>query len=214
MRLLIADQQALFRDGLTLLVRDLGERIETLHFESYGEAMLSAIEAGRADLALIEVGLPGFPVPQGIRGLHERFPHLPIVMLAANERWSEACAAIEAGARGYIPKSASSAIMIAALRLILSGGTYLPPLVGHGAHRGGRMSAAAGGAGDSFGVDALTPRQREVLRCLARGHSNKEIAYQLGLSQGTVKIHVAAIFRAFKVRNRTQAVVAAGLQKA
>ncbi len=104
--------------------------------------------------------------------------------------------------------------MIAALRLVLSGGIYLPPLVNQGG--GGGPRRAVGRSGPNGAVDPsserkLTPRQQEVLQCLARGQSNKEIAYQLGLSQGTVKIHIAAIFRAFKVRNRTQAVIAAGL---
>jgi DNA-binding NarL/FixJ family response regulator len=104
--------------------------------------------------------------------------------------------------------------MIAALRLVLSGGIYLPPLLNQGGSGGPRLAfgrSGRNGAADSGSERKLTPRQQEVLQCLARGQSNKEIAYQLGLSQGTVKIHIAAIFRAFKVRNRTQAVIAAGL---
>lgn len=214
MKIVIADYYALLRDGLGILVKELTDGISILHCESF-DGVVEALEQQDIDLVLLDFNLPNLNGFASIRAAHERFPRVPIVVMAASERWNDACSVIEAGASGYIPKSASSAIMLAALRLILSGGVYLPPL----------MSQANGAATRHFSglrepdlmpdtaTDRrLTPRQMEVLRCLARGHSNKEIAYQLGLSQGTVKIHIAAIFRAFKVRNRTQAVIAAGLR--
>jgi DNA-binding NarL/FixJ family response regulator len=214
MNIVIADYYALLRDGLGILVRELTDDVSILHCESF-DGVLETLEQQSVALVLLDFNLPKLNGFASVRATRERFPDTPLVIMAASERWSDACGAIEAGARGYIPKSASSAIMLAALRLILSGGVYLPPLMNHANGAAPRHFASASDpdlAADFATDRRLTPRQLEVLRCLARGHSNKEIAYQLGLSQGTVKIHIAAIFRAFKVRNRTQAVIAAGLR--
>lgn len=213
MQILIADYYALLRDGVGILVKELADDVVIRHCDSY-QGVIDELEREAIDMALLDFNLPNLDGADSIYSLHMRAPNVPLVIMATSERWNDACAAIDAGARGYIPKSASSAIMIAALRLVLSGGIYLPPLVNQGG--GGGPRRAVGRSGPNGAVDPsserkLTPRQQEVLQCLARGQSNKEIAYQLGLSQGTVKIHIAAIFRAFKVRNRTQAVIAAGL---
>jgi DNA-binding NarL/FixJ family response regulator len=213
MQILIADYYALLRDGVGILVKELADDVVIRHCDSY-QGVIDELEHEAIDMALLDFNLPNLDGADSIYSLHMRAPNVPLVIMATSERWNDACAAIDAGARGYIPKSASSAIMIAALRLVLSGGIYLPPLVNQGG--GGGPRRAVGRSGPNGAVDPsserkLTPRQQEVLQCLARGQSNKEIAYQLGLSQGTVKIHIAAIFRAFKVRNRTQAVIAAGL---
>jgi len=207
MKVLIADYHALLRDGLGILIKELANAVNVIQCDCYA-AVTDTFDRESIDLALIDSNLPGLNGLASIADLRRRFANVPIVLMAASERWSDACAAIDAGARGYIPKSASSAIVLAALRLILSGGVYLPPLMVH------PLRPAVRSAINGYGSDPerkLTPRQMDVLRCLAHGKSNKEIAYELGLSQGTVKIHIAAIFRAFKVRNRTQAVIAAGL---
>jgi len=213
MKILIAGYYALLRDGLGILVSEVAAGVETIHAASC-EDLVRVVAREKLDLALVDSDLlerERKALPDIIRRL---VPAVPLVIMATSERWSDACAAIGAGARGYIPKSASSAIMIAALRLVLSGGVYVPPLMGRGdlpatATQGVRVPERS----DNLRAERrLTIRQREVLDCLARGHSNKEIAIALGLSQGTVKIHIAAIFRAFRVRNRTQAVIAAGRQ--
>lgn len=207
MKVLIADYHALLRDGLGILIKELANTVDATQCDCYA-AVSDTFGRESVDLALIDLNLPGLSGLASIADLCRRFVNVPIVVMAASERWSDACAAIDAGARGYIPKSASSAIVLAALRLILSGGVYLPPLM---SHPSGPVVRAAVNSHGSDPERKLTPRQMDVLRCLAHGKSNKEIAYELGLSQGTVKIHIAAIFRAFKVRNRTQAVIAAGL---
>jgi len=212
MRVVIADYHALLRDGLGMIVKDLAPDVEVVHCDDF-ERLTPLMDGEQVDLVLLDFNLPNFGGVPALHKLTTQYPKAPIVIMAGSERWTDACNVIEAGARGYIPKSASSVIMLAALRLILSGGTYIPPLMNQasGAARAGGVSRLGDG-GDDPPLQKLTPRQMEVLRCLARGHSNKEIAYQLGLSQGTVKIHIAAIFKAFKVRNRTQAVIAAGLR--
>ena len=129
------------------------------------------------------------------------------------ERSEDVRQSIEAGAVGYIPKSSDPEILVNALKLVLSGGVYLPPNVL------GSVDPAIGAAeviGDELQGEPtddqfarLTPRQREVLALMAQGKSNKEIAKELGLAAGTVKIHVSSIFKALKVSNRTRAVIAA-----
>jgi DNA-binding NarL/FixJ family response regulator len=211
MKILIAGYYALLRDGLGILVSEVAANVETAHAASC-EELWRAVAEEKIDLALVDSELPGFEGKMGLDAVRRLAAEVPLVMMATSERWSDACAAIEAGARGYIPKSANSAIMVAALRLVLSGGVYVPPLMGRDdlpAMRAQRGRAPE--RNDNLRAERrLTIRQREVLDCLARGHSNKEIAQTLGLSQGTVKIHIAAIFRAYRVRNRTQAVIAAG----
>jgi DNA-binding NarL/FixJ family response regulator len=199
------------RDGLGILVSEVAEGVETLHAASASD-LLQVLTQENVDLALVDSDLPSLEGRPWLDLFLKHAPDVPLVIMATSERWSDACAAIEAGARGYIPKSASSAIMVAALRLVLSGGVYVPPLMGRGDLPATRAqhSRALERDDNLRGERRLTIRQREVLDCLARGHSNREIALALGLSQGTVKIHIAAIFRAYRVRNRTQAVIAAG----
>lgn len=210
MRILIIGHYALLRDGLGILVREVSETVETVQAETLDD-ISSAVAEERFDLALLDLGLSEADSAISVRTLRARAPDLPVVVIATSERWSDACAAIDAGARGYIPKSASSAIMIAALRLILSGGVYVPPLMGHGNTPQRAVESATISEREAPPSDRkLTRRQQEVLNWLARGHSNKQIAQQLGLSEGTVKIHIAAILRAYQVSNRTQAVIAAG----
>jgi DNA-binding NarL/FixJ family response regulator len=211
MRILIAGHYPLLRDGLSLLVNEVAKDAQTVQAASY-EDILRVHGREKLDLALIDSDLPGLEGTAAIDLIHRLSCSVALVLMATSERWSDVCAAIDAGARGYIPKSATSAIMVAALRLVVSGGVYVPPLMargdlpsprpreGHAPRRGYNLREDRG----------LTIRQREVLDCLARGQSNKEIAIALGLSQGTVKIHLAAIFRTLRVRNRTQAVIAAG----
>jgi DNA-binding NarL/FixJ family response regulator len=110
---------------------------------------------------------------------------------------------------GYIPKSSTPEVMVSALQLVLSGGVYLPPNLLDSAPPPPQTGAAAGNGEDSDLLQRLTPRQCDVLRLLAQGKSNKQIAEALGLAPGTIKIHISRILRAFEVQNRTQAVIAA-----
>lgn len=120
------------------------------------------------------------------------------MVLSASEDGEDVFRALAAGASGYLPKSASAATIVAALRLVLAGGVHVP------------RELVAGGA--TLGAPApprLTARQAEVLALIGAGHANKEIAHRLGTSEGTIKAHVAAIMRQFGVRNRVQLLLAA-----
>jgi two-component system nitrate/nitrite response regulator NarL len=131
-----------------------------------------------------------------IRALAARRPLLPIIVLSSSEAPEDVRQALAAGAVGYLPKSAAAQTMLSALRLVLAGEIYVPPLM-----------LDAGGARP--GGDGLTQRQIAVLRLLCRGVSNKEIARDLGISEKTAKAHITAIFKALGAVNRLQAAAAA-----
>jgi len=161
--------------------------------------------------------MPGAEGYSHIAELRERLPALPIIVLSGVEDPDVMRAAIDLGALGFIPKAYSPDVMLSAVRLVLAGGVFVPQMMLSGmSHQpAGAPPAAADAAGGarSTSLDQLrgllTERQIDVLRLLSQGKPNKLIARDLGISEGTVKIHLAAIFRALDVRNRTEAVVAA-----
>lgn len=228
MRILIADDHELFRDGLRLVLGELGPDVVVEHASSYDEAL--AVVARSRDggvpfnVVLLDLVMPGMPWTDGLAAMNLAAPDSAVVILSASDDRRLVLETVRRGAKGFIPKTSSSRLMLSALRLVLSGGVYLPPAVlddGAGgqaaeaadpmAHLDGHASAAgAAGAAALDAVDVpLTPRQREVLALLGQGKSNKEIARILDLSEGTVKLHVTAILKALNVNNRTGAVVAA-----
>jgi len=141
--------------------------------------------------------MPGANGLDTIRELRARAPQVPLIVVSAEEDPAQVSALLGLGVSGYVPKSDPPAVIVSAVRLVLAGGTYVPP----------RLLVA--GAKADVGLSELTPRQVEVLRLLAQGLPNKSIANALGVSEGTVKVHLIAVFRALNVRNRTAAVLAA-----
>ncbi|WP_114394444.1 LuxR C-terminal-related transcriptional regulator [Oleisolibacter albus] len=207
MNILIGDDHLLFREGLCRLLMQLDEKATFVEAGTFDEVLQLAQGDQEFDLILMDLQMPGWPGFAGIQEICEMQAGTPVVIVSASESQADVRAALDAGASGYIPKSSSVKIMLSALNLVFSGGIYVPPaaIQGEGAAAGG---TAASGGGGSAGMPALTQRQRDVLRCLREGKSNKQIAYELGLSEGTVKIHVTAVMRSLGVRNRTQAVIA------
>jgi DNA-binding NarL/FixJ family response regulator len=158
---------------------------------------------GGFDLALIDLHMPGSGGACWIERLHRKHPAVPLIVLTGDESPGLAEELIAAGVAGFIPKSDTAAVVLNAVQLVLSGGTYAPLRLFARADR----KEGPGTCAVSHVV--LTERQRDVLALLARGLPNKLIARGLGLSEATVKVHLLAIFRALDVRNRTEAVVAA-----
>ncbi len=204
MRILVADDHALFRDGLRYLLSRLGDDVEIIEAKDCAEALTRVAERPDLDLLLLDLAMPGMDGLAGLRALRARNPEVPVVILAASEEPTDVRLALDGGAMGFIPKSSTSNVMLGALRLVLSGGVYVPPAF-LDRFQAGRIPVAAASL-DALG---LTPRQHDVLRLLGRGQPNKEIARVLGLAEGTVKLHISAILRALGVDNRTQAVLAA-----
>lgn len=213
MKILIGDDHQLFREGLRRLLEQLNAEAAFVDASTFSEILEFSQGAQKFDLILIDLQMPGWSGFSGIRQVREAQPGTPIVVVSASENHADVRNALEHGASGYIPKSSSVKVMLSALNLVFSGGIYVPPAV---MQPMGEAHAAriAGGAAHPLTVDrpathALTQRQWDVLNCLREGKSNKQIAYELGLSEGTVKIHVTAIFKSLGVKNRTQAVIAA-----
>jgi DNA-binding NarL/FixJ family response regulator len=145
--------------------------------------------------------MPGTQGAEGVREVRERAPHVPLAIVSAEDDPASMRKLLALGVSGFIPKTDSPAVVASAVRLILAGGVYVPPnLVAETSARTSVNGATA---------PSLTGRQMDVLRLLARGLSNKAIARELGVSEGTVKVHLLAVFRVLDVRNRTAAVLAA-----
>ena len=214
MRFLVADDHAVFRVGLLYLLQRLDPEAEVLEASDYAEALEIAEREESIDLILVDLLMPGIEGYSGISSLRDRAPAAPIIVVSARENPADVQASLDNGAMGYLPKSSSSEVMLNAIRLVLAGGMYLPPALLGRKEGDGR----ADGLETSFGrprlseqvARSLTRRQRDVMRLLALGRSNKAIAQELELAEGTVKVHVSAIFKALNVTNRTEAVIIAG----
>jgi DNA-binding NarL/FixJ family response regulator len=209
LRLLLADDHEVVRVAMRHALAFLAPSIDWRE-----AADAAAVEAAldlppATDLALIDLHMPGGGTCAWIAGLRARHPGVPLVVLSADESPALVRSLIDQGVAGFIPKSESAAIIVHAVRLVLSGGTYAPlRVIAQAADVDQRTRAPHLAAGPAAPLP-LTSRQADVLRLLAHGLPNKSIARQLGISEGTVKVHLLGIFRALGVHNRTQAVVAA-----
>lgn len=225
MKILIADDHRLVIEAVKTKLSELQSDIEFVLAMSVDELFAGA--ADDVDLALIDLNIPGAEGHSHIDELRRRHPAVPVIVLSGYEDPAIMRAVLERGVLGFIPKAYSPDVMLSAVRLVLAGGVYVPPMllsalppgVVAGVAAGGAASAVAEGAAPRIGGvgsptlehlrKVLTERQVEVLQLLSQGKPNKLIGRSLGISEGTVKIHLAAIFRALNVRNRTEAVVAA-----
>jgi two-component system nitrate/nitrite response regulator NarL len=157
------------------------------------------------DIVILDLAMPGMNGLQAISEFARKRPDVPVIILSSSEDPRDVRAAIAAGALGYVPKSASQQVLLSAVRLVLNGNLYIPPLIldepSHAIER--RLAGTDGNSGSS-----LTTRQIEILVLLSEGKPNKTIAAALTLSEKTVKAHISAIFKALNVVNRTQAAVA------
>ena len=198
LRIAIADDHPLMRAALAAALCSLGPRVEFLEATNLAEALALLDHSPAPDLLLMDLHMPGARGADGVREARRTAPHIPLAIVSAEDDPTEMRALLAEGIAGFIPKTDSPAVIASAVRLILAGGVYVPPALV-------TMGSAPVGP-DAFG---LTERQMEVVRLLARGLSNKVIARELGVSEGTVKVHLLAVFRALDVRNRTAAVLAA-----
>lgn len=201
MKIILADDHTLFRDGFVLLLKQLEADAEVITAGSLEEALEQVRAHPDADLLLLDLQMPGMQGLMSVQAVMHDFPSLPVAILSASDSRQVMEALLTAGAAGFIPKSSSAQVMLSALKLILAGGVYLPAQLLDSGQGAAGAAAAKGGP--------LTPRQLDVLRLLCEGKSNKLICRELDLGEGTVKAHIAAIFRALNVNNRTEAALEA-----
>jgi len=208
MTILLADDHALFRDGMRYVLQQLADEVEILDASSFAEALLFAESRPEINLVLMDLHMPGSNGAPSVRTFNLKHPDMPLVVVSGSEQREDMERVMEYGAMGFISKMTSSKVMLAALRMVLDGGIYLPPQLLQQSVDNMDQGAPdkRSRRSNEFG---LTSRQVDVLRHLSQGLSNKETAQKMGLAEGTVKIHVAAIFQVLHVSNRMDAVRAA-----
>lgn len=217
MKVLIADDHRLIIEGVKLKLAELDPAVEAVVAMNLDELdRMAATHADSLDLALVDITMPGTQGHEHVSRLRAQAPALPVIVLSGSEDVDLMRSLMEIGVLGFIPKAYSPDVMLSAIRLVLAGGIYIPPLLLANAQAQGWQPAEAAAPAQPIdparGIDGLrkllTERQIDVMRLLSQGKPNKLIARDLGISEGTVKIHLAAIFRALNVRNRVEAVVA------
>jgi DNA-binding NarL/FixJ family response regulator len=205
MKLLVVDDHAILREGLVALLQQFEQGADVLQASDTEEGLRLAEAHPDLDAVFLDLNMPDRSGMEIIPIFCKRCPQLPVIVLSSSEDPSDVRLALKSGAFGYVPKSASPRNILSALRLVLAGEIYVPPLMLDLAP----LSVDGPGLTATEAVERLTDRQTEVLRQLCRGLSNKEISRALDLSEKTTKSHITAIFKALGVVNRTQAATAA-----
>jgi len=223
-KVLVVDDHPLILDALQHVLRQLDTTVTVYDAQSAEEGRALVAQHSDADLLLLDLHLPGFSGFTLLTEFRSAAPAIPIVVLSGSDRSEDVFRAIDLGAMGFIPKRSTNRLMVQALRLVLSGGIYLPSEVFSQPREGGseiepqatpRFNPSANGRPLRPRDLGLTDRQAQVFALVLQGKSNKMICRELGLAEGTIKIHVAAILRTLGVSSRTQAVIEAsriGLQ--
>jgi DNA-binding NarL/FixJ family response regulator len=217
MKFLLVDDHSLIREALRGVLRDVDEGAIILEASRWGEAARLLEEHSDLALLLLDLGLPDHDGFAALKEARARHPKIPIVILSGSCDRASVVKALDLGAVGFIPKSGEREVMLSALRLVFSGGVYIPPeILSRSEMPPAAAPAPASGRrpeGSAATVPAdlgLTARQVDVLALMMRGKSNKAICRILNLAEPTVKNHVTAILKALKVSNRTEAVIMVG----
>jgi len=205
MNFLLADDHDLVRETLKYFLERFDPDVTVSEARSLPEALDVASRLDRIDLVLLDLRMPGMNRFAGLETMHRKYPDIPIVIISGFVGRDDVLEAIQHGASGVIPKTLGSKAMLGALRLVLTGETFVPSMVTRGDLEPANETDGAGLADDSPML-TLTPREREVLRLLTSGLTNKAIGEKLGIQEVTVKLHLRGVFRKFHVSNRTQAV--------
>ncbi len=209
---LVADDDEFFRMAITSILTDRLGVAEVIEVGSLDDALDRLGERSDITIALFDLAMPGMQGPANLGAVRDTFPDILVAIVSNSRRRQDILTALDSGAHGYVPKGMGVEDLTKALRTILDGTIYVPLLLSRVSSvdpddAGGQFPETDRRAAPEV-LARLTPRQRDVLELLVKGQSNKEIARSLDLGEGTVKIHLAALFRNLAVRNRATAAVA------
>ncbi len=217
MKILLVDDHSLITDALRILLLDIDPNANVFTAGDAEGAERLLDQHPDADLMLLDLGIPGASGTSVLEALVARAPDLKILVLSGVQDQRSVMRVLQLGAAGFVPKSMASETLVSAIKFVLSGGVYIPADLLDDVTRGAAMLGLPERGRDMLGQPTssriqLTERQEQVLQLLARGAPIKIICRELGLSEGTVKTHVTAIYRAFGASNRTEALLAARRQ--
>ncbi len=207
MKILVADNHTLFREGFSRQLQRFGALTELQEVTDFAAVEKLGQERKVFDLIFVDRDVLGADWKESFKKTRAMFAAARLIVTGESESRGDILDAFGLGASGYIPKKSSDSLIINALRLIVDGNAYVPPAVLDGMRRtgeSGRILSHALPDGKN-----LTGRQSEVLQHLSNGLSNKQIAYEMSVSEATVKLHINALLRHLHVENRTKAVVTA-----
>jgi DNA-binding NarL/FixJ family response regulator len=196
MKILLVDDHSLFREGMRYVLQQLPEQVEIYEASNFPDALKQAELHPELDLALLDLNMPGSEGPISVKFFHQRFPHIPVVVVSGEDGRSNMEKVMGYGAMGFVCKSSSAPVMLSALNLVLAGGVYVPPqMLQQSPSPAVSASDRVDKRSQNTNEYGLTVRQMQVLTHLAEGMSNKQIAQAVNLAEGTVKIHVAAVYQ-------------------
>ncbi len=208
---LVADDHGLYRSGFGFLLRDRMGFRSVIEAATFDAALDRLAETPNVELALFDLAMPGISGPEGLSVVKETYPGIRVAIVSGSEERNDVVRAVAMGLNGYVPKSLADDEIIGALQDILDGRVFVPRFMTSGAmaqhsakESASESSGIKGDPGGGATYKSISPRQRDVLDCVRRGLSNKEIARELDIAEGTVKIHLAALFSHFGARNRTE----------
>jgi DNA-binding NarL/FixJ family response regulator len=208
-RILIADDHALIREGLRKVL-EMEDDLVVVGEAQDGPTTLARVQELRPDVVTLDVSMPGMSGVEVARRLREEAPATKVIILTVHDDPDVLMEAVRVGGQGYLLKDAEPAVLVAAIRTVQAGGTYFPPeLMGHLVedYRKVTKEAAAAGEASAGGKPPLTEREGEILRLIAQGASNRDIAERLFISEKTVKNHVSSVLRKLELEGRTQAAI-------
>ena len=199
MKILVADEHALFRDYMASYITNLKKESVVLQVSDFPQAVKILEKEPDVNMIILDLDMPDMRRAQSIEKLKNILPNLQVVVISACEDIEQIKKIISMDIMGYIPRRFDLEMLKNALNTVLSGEKYVPKA----------LEDVSGETSDKFAVKTLTNRQSQVLDLIAQGKSNKQIAYEMGVSEATVKLHINALLRSLKVNNRTQAVITA-----
>lgn len=210
MQFLIADDHSIVTMALEMLLKDYDGQDNTVFTaNNKDEALALAKEYGEtADLMILDLSMPGVEGTSLMEAIVAAQPTLKILVMSGLSDQQSIIKVLQMGAAGFIPKSLDAELLTSAIRFVLAGGVYIPVKLLTQAQKTGLLTATPEKSSQE-GTVRLTDRQKDVLALLAKGAPIKRICKELDLSEGTVKTHVTAIYRAFGASNRTEALIAA-----